>query len=76
MATDGTYGDELTLRTASNICNVSLTLVSSLGRESQLEINPSEFQSFGRIVLGHFAEEYGEHYGGLDQEWQENQNRS
>ena len=62
MATDGTYGDDLTLRAASNIHNVEITLVSSLGNESQLGINPTEFQSFERIVLGHFAEAYREHY--------------
>ena len=62
MATDGTYGDDLTLRAASNIYNVKITLVSSLGNESQLGINPTEFQSFERIVLGHFAEAYREHY--------------
>ena len=76
VATDGTYGDELTLSEVSNICQVDITLVLSLGSEGQLEINPTEFQSFGRIVLGHFAEGYGEHYVGLDQEWQENQNGS
>ena len=47
-----------------------------MGCDGQLEINPTEFQSFGRIVFGHFAEGYGEHYVGLDQEWQENQNGS
>ena len=62
MATDGTYGDHLTLRAASNIYNVEITLVSSLGNEGQLGINPTEFQSFERIVLGHFAEAYREHY--------------
>ena len=76
MATDGTYGLELTLLTASDTYNVDITLISSLGHEGQLEINPNEFQTFGRIVLGHFTEGYGEHYAGLDQEWQENQNGS
>ena len=47
-----------------------------MGREGQLEVNPTEFQFFGRIVLGHFTEKYGEHYLALDQEWQENQNGS
>ena len=61
MATNGTYGDELTLRTASNIYNINITLVLSLVREGKLEINPPEFQSFRRIVVGHFAERYGEH---------------
>ena len=76
MATDGTYGDELILCVASNIYDVDITLLSSLGHEGQLEINPTEFQSFGRIVLSHFAEGYGKHYVGLDQEWQQNWNPS
>ena len=62
------YGDELTLRTASNIYSVGIALVSSLGRKGQLEINPTELQSFGIILLGHFAEGHG------DPEWQENEN--
>ena len=76
IATDGTYGKELTLWTALNIYNVSITLVSFLECESHLEINPTEFQSFERVVLGHFAEGYKERSIGLDQEWQKNQNRS
>ena len=66
MATNGTYGDELTLHTASNIYNINITLVLSLVREGKLEINPPEFQSFRRIVVGHFAERYGEHEIDLD----------
>ena len=74
MATEQTYDNELTLRTASNIYNVG----STLGRQGQLEVNPTEFQSFafGRIVFGCFAEGYGKHCVGLDQEWQENQSGS
>ena len=55
MATDGTYGLELTLLTASDAYNVDITLICSEGHEGQLEINPNEFQSFERIVLGHFT---------------------
>ena len=54
-AIDGTYGNELTLRTASNIYNVDITLASSLEREGQLEIKPTEFQSFERIILAVFT---------------------
>ena len=43
MVTGGTYGNELTLFTVSNIYNVEITLVSSLEHEGQLEINPTEF---------------------------------
>ena len=58
MTTNGTYGDELTLYTASNIYNINITLVLSLVREGKLEIKPPEFQSFRRIVVGHFLERY------------------
>ena len=34
----------------------------------QLEINPTGFQFFRRILLGHFAARHGEHYVDLDQE--------
>ena len=47
-----------------------------MGPENHLEINPTELQSFAKTVFGHFAEGYGEHYVGLDQVWQENQDRS
>ena len=68
MATNGSYGDELTLRIALNIHNLDITLISSSRCEGQLEINPIEFQSLERIVLGHFAGGYGEHNVGLNQE--------
>ena len=58
MTTNGTYGDELTLYTASNIYNINITLVLFLVREGKLEIKPPEFQSFRRIVVGHFVERY------------------
>ena len=58
MTTNGTYGDELTLYTASNIYNINITLVLSLVREGKLEIKPPEFQSFRRIVVGQFVERY------------------
>ena len=61
MATDGIYGNKSTLRTTSDIYNIDITLVSSLTRKVQLEINSTEFQCFGRIVLGYFAEGNGQH---------------
>ena len=61
MATDGIYGNKSTLRTTSDIYNIDITLVSSLTRKVQLEINPTELQCFGRIALGYFAEGNGQH---------------
>ena len=61
MATNGTYGHKLTLHTTSNIYNINITLVLYLVREGKLETNAPEFQSFRRIVVGHFVERYREH---------------
>ena len=76
MATDGTHGNDLTLCTSSSTYNVDITLVSSLEGKDHLEMNPTEFPTFGRIVLGDFREGYGERDVVLDEEWQGNQDRS
>ena len=57
MATDGTHGNNLTLCTSSSTYNVDITLVSSLERKDHLEMNPTEFPSFGRIVLVTFVKD-------------------
>ena len=49
MARDGTYGDQLTLRVASEIYNIQFTIISTLGAQ-------------GRITFEHFAEGYGDYY--------------
>lgn len=62
MSRDSTYGDQLTLRAASDIYNVDFTIISTLGAQGRINISPASFNSLGTIVLGHFAEGYGEHY--------------
>lgn len=62
MFSNGTNGDELTLRTASELYKIEITLISTLGPEAQVTITPTDFCPFNRITLGHFAEECGEHY--------------
>ena len=62
MARDGTYGDQLTLRTASEIYNIQFPIISDLGAQGRTDISPDGFDFLGRITLGHFAEGYGGHY--------------
>ena len=62
MARDGTYGDQLTLRAASEIYNIQFRIISTLGAQGRADISPDGFDSLGRITLGHFAEGYEDHY--------------
>ena len=62
MARDGTYGDEITLRAVSNMFNVQVTVVSTIGEEAQVDILPEHSHPIKRIFLGHFAEGQGDHY--------------
>ena len=62
IARDGTYGDQLTLRAASEIYNIQFTIISALEAQGRADISPDGFDSLGRTTLGHFAEGYGDHY--------------
>ena len=62
MASDRTYGDELTLRAAVEVFNIEIVIISSLGRAGQITISSRNFEPQGRIILGHMAEGMGEHY--------------
>ena len=48
---DGTYGDEITLRAISNIFNVEIIVVSTLGEGGRVEIVPENTNPFARIAL-------------------------
>ena len=63
---DGIYGDEITLRAISNIVNVEIIIVSTLGQGGRVEIVPENTNPFARSTLGHFAEGHGEHYVTLE----------
>ena len=49
MATDGTYGDQITLQAAADLYITTL-------------ISPSASIPYARVQLGHYAEQHGEHY--------------
>ena len=66
MSTDGTYGDEITLRAVSNIYNVEIDIVSTLGQQGFARILPENSEPIFRITLGHFAEGQGFHYIALN----------
>lgn len=68
MARNGTYGDEITLRAISNIYNIEIRIVSTLGSDAATVILPSDSNSTGQITLGHFHETQGIHYVVLQRE--------
>ena len=63
MTIDGTYGDQVTLRAASEVYNIQFTIISSLEAQGIADTSPDGFDSLGRITLGHCAEGYEYHNG-------------
>ena len=63
----GTFGDHITLQRASELCNVQFVVLSTLGRCATRIISPTGHFADGlpTLVLGHIAEEQGEHYVSL-----------
>ena len=53
MDIEGTYGNELTLRAFANIFNIEIEIVSTLGNDGRVSINPENSNPLGRITLGH-----------------------
>ena len=68
MDIEGTYGDELTLRAFAHIFNIEIEIVSTLGNDIRVSINPENSNPLGRITLEHFAENQGNHYVCLQRE--------
>ena len=62
MSMDGTYGDEITLRTITEIFNIEFSVISTLDREGSVIIKPKESIPLARIIVGHLAEGQGIHY--------------
>ncbi|XP_068684852.1 uncharacterized protein [Montipora foliosa] len=62
MATDGTYGDQITLQAAADLHNIEVLVVSTLGHNVTTLISPSASIPYARVHLGHYSEQHGEHY--------------
>ena len=73
MATDGTYGDHLTLQAAADLLNVEFIVISSLGPAATKIISLTDSHPLCSFRIGHFAEGDGEHYVGLQNDpiWQD-----
>ncbi|CAH3125701.1 unnamed protein product [Porites lobata] len=61
-ATDGTYGDQITLQAAADLYNIEVLFVSTLGHNATTLISPSASIPYARVQLGHYAKQHGEHY--------------
>ena len=68
MDIEGTYRDKLTLRAFANIFNIEIEIVSTLGNDGRVSINPENSNPLGRITLGYFAEDQGDHHMCLQRE--------
>ena len=66
MQSDGTFGDEITLRGMSVIVNVEFEVVSTLGPAARQIITPHNSVAMTRLHLGHFVENEGTHYVALN----------
>ena len=62
MNIEDTYGDKRNLRVFANIFSIEIEIVSTLGNDGRVSINPENSNPLGRITLGHFVEGQGNHY--------------
>ena len=60
MQLNETYGDHITSDAISRMYNVRIQVISSLGPQAGVNINQENGQH--TMVLGHYAEEQGDHY--------------
>ena len=61
MDIEGTYGDEFIPRAFANIFNIYIKIVSTVGNDGQVSINPENSDPLGRITFGYFVEVQGDH---------------
>ena len=62
MRIDGTFDDKIILKTALELFNIEFVIISALDRPAEATRTPQNFAPPGRVYLGHFAENNGEHY--------------
>ena len=66
MQSDGTFGDEITLRGMSEIFNVEFEVIVTLGPAPKQVITPHNSLAMARLHKGHFAENESTHYVALN----------
>ena len=62
MSRNGTFGDHITLQATSNLYNVAFQVLSSNGPGYETTVSPVAATPICTFILGHFAEDDGEHY--------------
>ena len=62
IQSDGTFGDEITLRAMLEIFNVEFKVTSTLRPAARQIITPHNSVAMARLHLGYFAENEGIHY--------------
>ena len=60
MRSNGTYGSHITLDAISRMYNVHIQVTPLLGPQATVNINQENRRQ--TMVLGHYAEEHGDHY--------------
>lgn len=68
MSQNGTFGDHITLQAASNLFNIAFVVISSLGAGATATLSPMDSNPLCTFMLGHYAENAGEHYVCLENE--------
>ena len=74
MARSNTFGDQLTLYTATNLLNINIYVISTLNIGASHTFHPISSHAMGTVHLSHFAENQGEHYVSLEPWLQGNEN--
>ena len=69
MSQNGTFVDHITLQAASDLYNVEFQVLSSNGPGYTTTISPTVANPLCTFTLGHFAENDGEHYVCLAEEY-------
>ena len=62
MSENGTFGDHITLQAAADLYNVEFQVLSSNGPGYTTTVSPMAANPLCTFILGHFAENDGEHY--------------
>ena len=61
LLSDETYGDQITLNAVAHLYNVCIRVISSLGPQAAVDINPGNTQQ-QTLILGYYAEGQDDHY--------------